>query len=576
MASLLYRALNAKAREVRRLALAVSRKDGIDRIEGTLTTHSLDEQPSFDALSYAWGTDPAAGQVHINGIGMPVTRNLHEALLTLCSSARGQPDQMWIDALCIDQRNTKERSQQVSLMHQIYTGARCVHISLGPSWHTATTFLSFLAKLSDERRAASDLESLDQDSRRTMVTDGLEIVMSSPWWSRLWVVQEGVLSDSAIAHLGEFNLPFRILVGGLILAFTRLLSLGYDSLSNTSRRIYGHMYKFMSMERRTHEYLYHTHRSSTSVEHDRVYGVLGLLPRDVQVKPDYDASLEDVYENFAVTIMRNERSLDLLTLSGLHWLKGADLPSWVPNLKVPMQPFRSSTGNRIDTNNPLATAEEIILGLCARSTILQHDAQASALHVRACILDTVACTEQIETSVEEWQRLYMACGAGPDVPQEYLVGVLGKQWWIEYGQTLAQQALGDRLSAQEMRHEPERQMAALYSMQPGEHPDKFMALRDVLFANYCRHKFSSMVHSWSGHTFGNAEPGDVVAVLAGSAVSFVLRANPERGRNTYRLVGWADYEASRECIFLYKDCLLTRYRCAKPRSDTASGDDHER
>ncbi|EME44925.1 hypothetical protein DOTSEDRAFT_70842 [Dothistroma septosporum NZE10] len=544
MAALLYNHLNAEARQIRLLTLTASPNGNGDRIEGTLATHSLDQGPSFDALSYAWGTDTVSDKVSVNGVGITVTRNLYEALCSLRISAQGRASRIWIDAICINQRDTKERNRQVSLMHQIYTSSNYVHIWLGRSWSTTSSFLSFLATLSNDEQATAELDSLHQNSRRTLVTDGVETVMGSPWWSRLWVVQEGVLPNSAIAHLGECHIPFRALVAGLVLVFTKMLSLGYDALSNTSRRIYGHMYKFMAMERRTHEYLYQTHRSSTSVEHDRVYGVLGLLPQDVQVEPDYDASLEDVYEDFAVTIMRRERSLDFLTLSGLHWLKGEDLPSWVPNLKVPMRPFRSSAGNQIDTNNPLATAEEIILSLCARSTILKHDDQASALQVRACVVDTVSCSEQIETSVEEWQRLYVACGAGPDVPQEHLVGALGKQWWHEYGQTLAQEALGDRPTAQEMRHEPERQMAALYSMQPGEHPDKFMALRDVLFGNYGRHQFSSMVHSWSGHTFGNAEPGDVVAVLAGSAVSFVLRASPERGRNTYRLVGWADYEAS--------------------------------
>ena len=159
-----------------------------------------------------------------------------------------------------------------------------------------------------------------------------------------------------------------------------------------------------------------------------------MLPRDVQVTPDYDASLEDVYDDFAVPIVRRERSLNFLALSGLHWLKGEDLPSWVPNLKVPkqtLQTFRSSAGNQIGTKDPFATAEEVLLSLCARSIIFKHDDQAIALQVRACIVDTVVFSEQIETSVEECQRLYLARGANLDVPQDHLVGVLGKQWWRE-------------------------------------------------------------------------------------------------------------------------------------------------
>lgn len=52
MSSLVYRPLNAEARELRLLALASSTNDSVDQIEGTLTTRSLDERPGFDALSH--------------------------------------------------------------------------------------------------------------------------------------------------------------------------------------------------------------------------------------------------------------------------------------------------------------------------------------------------------------------------------------------------------------------------------------------------------------------------------------------------------------------------------------------
>ncbi|KAF6823279.1 heterokaryon incompatibility protein [Colletotrichum plurivorum] len=76
----------------------------------------------FSALSYVWGQlDPDAEQhVWVNGHAIPVTPNLFLALRLLCAHAREKALVMWIDALCIDQSSSEERSQQVGMMGDIY------------------------------------------------------------------------------------------------------------------------------------------------------------------------------------------------------------------------------------------------------------------------------------------------------------------------------------------------------------------------------------------------------------------------------------------------------------------------
>ncbi|KKP05658.1 hypothetical protein THAR02_02212 [Trichoderma harzianum] len=39
----------------------------------------------------------------------------------------------WIDSLCIDQENTRERSEQVAMMKEIYEHAAIVDVWLGPT-----------------------------------------------------------------------------------------------------------------------------------------------------------------------------------------------------------------------------------------------------------------------------------------------------------------------------------------------------------------------------------------------------------------------------------------------------------
>lgn len=43
----------------------------------------------------------------------------------------GRPRELWVDAVCINQADLKERSPQVLLMSTIYSSARCVNIWLG-------------------------------------------------------------------------------------------------------------------------------------------------------------------------------------------------------------------------------------------------------------------------------------------------------------------------------------------------------------------------------------------------------------------------------------------------------------
>lgn len=81
-----------------------------------LSEIDIDTSPSFEALSYVWGSPDPAGEVTIlrkssNGAKetsrLPVTPNCLSALQALrcCFRAR----KLWIDAICIDQDSAEEK-----------------------------------------------------------------------------------------------------------------------------------------------------------------------------------------------------------------------------------------------------------------------------------------------------------------------------------------------------------------------------------------------------------------------------------------------------------------------------------
>jgi hypothetical protein len=112
-----------------------------------LSAVPLDKAPPYVALSYTWGDPKDTLAIHVNNNVMHVTRNLHSALLHLrldCSRT------LWVDAVCIDQQNNVEKSDQVQLMREIYHRAIHVTVWLGPSDDTSDGVMDYLNMLGEE------------------------------------------------------------------------------------------------------------------------------------------------------------------------------------------------------------------------------------------------------------------------------------------------------------------------------------------------------------------------------------------------------------------------------------------
>jgi hypothetical protein len=78
-------------------------------ISGSLHETSLQNSAAYDALSYEWGA--------------PEPKLRHRARKRI----------LWIDAICIDQEDEKDKSHQVAMMADIYSKADRVIVWLGES-----------------------------------------------------------------------------------------------------------------------------------------------------------------------------------------------------------------------------------------------------------------------------------------------------------------------------------------------------------------------------------------------------------------------------------------------------------
>jgi len=158
-------------------------------IQGRLSVALLDDQPEYEALSYAWGNANDTVAIDIDGCLLPVTKNLYSALKHL--QLQEQERTLWVDALCINQADLGERMHQVSLMASIYGQASQVIVWLGDGWDGSELAFKFLGVLGgDDKLHLDPLKSphVKMTWSHPNISDFYEQVVNFfevPWWSRV-------------------------------------------------------------------------------------------------------------------------------------------------------------------------------------------------------------------------------------------------------------------------------------------------------------------------------------------------------------------------------------------------------
>jgi hypothetical protein len=151
----------------------------------------------FDALSYTWGGSDDAQVITCNGVRLPITKNLSEALLAL-RHTETSIQYIWVDAICINQSDDQEKSQQVRNMLMIYQKAAKVIAWLGPAHKDLSNLSDASALLVTEpcRESAFDVQS---------VMTGLSYLYTRPWFQRIWIQQEIFAARRLVFRCGALS-----------------------------------------------------------------------------------------------------------------------------------------------------------------------------------------------------------------------------------------------------------------------------------------------------------------------------------------------------------------------------------
>lgn len=151
-----------------------------------LEHYDLDDAPDYSALSYTWGEESPTRQIMVNRRPFTIRLNLYHFLQVF--QAKHQNEWLWVDQICINQSNNRERNAQVQLMAEIYRTAFEVKIWLGADDYPDERIFR------ERIRGTSASHLLKQDA----LTD----LFSKPYWGRLWVLQEMLLARRRKIYYG--------------------------------------------------------------------------------------------------------------------------------------------------------------------------------------------------------------------------------------------------------------------------------------------------------------------------------------------------------------------------------------
>ncbi|KAN0112520.1 HET domain containing protein [Hyaloscypha variabilis] len=308
-----------------------------DAIRCRLFTARVRDNPKYEALSYTWGTPDDKQSVSCKGgagdqVGhLLVTHNCAAALrrLRLIDSLRT----VWIDSICIDQTEVTERNHQLGLMAQIYTQAERVVIHLGESGDDSDSAIDWLRQIDDPDFNYEPPRTYRHEERIIRPeTEMLEALFSRPWFNRIWVLQEAILSKTAVVYCGEktiswdaikhfkqFNVSARWL-DNLPYIIARSQIIPKDTIAVE--------YEVLK------ELLQARHCESTDPR-DKIYALLPLLSHagiNPDIIPNYSHSPSQVYTDVAMYLMKSIGLELLCVVNGRSQLPG--LASWVPDWSI--------------------------------------------------------------------------------------------------------------------------------------------------------------------------------------------------------------------------------------------------
>ncbi|RDW74904.1 hypothetical protein BP6252_06046 [Coleophoma cylindrospora] len=325
---------------------------------------------SYEAISYAWGSQISEAQILLNGQPFGITPTLELALRRL--RYLRLPRKVWIDAICIDQENPEEKVGQIRQMKNIFADAERVIVWLGESSADSDLGLAFAKELSILGIAEGGLVAADfsygvpSAAKKLLSTSyipswiALHRLLSRSWWLRAWVVQEVVVAKNVMFLCGGTCISWDALSQAIIInrrAFHDFVLLKNESKHNIhsaehfissnihcqaaldivdNREKGGEPSKNRNLgDDGSLQWIYGNRLRLCEFPHDQIYSILGLASKIFQdsIVINYSQPIDYLYRSVVKASVDESKSLNILAHSQ-HSVWHPNLPSWMPDWQL--------------------------------------------------------------------------------------------------------------------------------------------------------------------------------------------------------------------------------------------------
>ncbi|KAI1092962.1 heterokaryon incompatibility protein-domain-containing protein [Rostrohypoxylon terebratum] len=313
----------------------------------------------YEALSYTWGAPVFSLPIQINGIEFFITENLDSALryLRLTDSKR----YLWVDALCINQFDNREKSVQVGRMFSIYQKARRV-VAWNSGWSAekSSVLSTVLANISNNQKHSEDCFA-----RFKRLYQFLVKACEPPLFKRTWVRQEAFAARDMVMQFSGLQITWKdyerirdfiASIRGvesessvvdfadaiyLKSPFNAIMTLVHEDYQK-DRKMRGENYPaLVNGPVSLLDALIFSSSFGVTDPRDLVYGILGFTTVPISqtgmdisqptLKVDYGRSVSEVYQDVVKYEIARTESLDILDFAAASHPTPSNIPLWTPD-----------------------------------------------------------------------------------------------------------------------------------------------------------------------------------------------------------------------------------------------------
>nr|RBQ89273.1 hypothetical protein FVER53263_03656 [Fusarium verticillioides] len=397
----------SESNEIRLIKLHPGSVDDPLRAEILHATLNSDIVGKYEAVSYAWEDGHATNKLETPRGIILITPSLSHALHRF--RLKEESRMLWADAVCINQSDNAEKASQVALMSDIYASSTCTLVYLGRGADGSEKVGDLLHRFA---RASSSLyrlygrQGMEMLRHVGLISPPMRMIFeryqlpglgdpawkalaklwARPWFRRVWVIQEFVLSPDVRMFCGEWEASWSVFYVATIDAYMtssfsvvpdipnafndaathmgrdamhmmcvyrrsalletlpasnadtmRMLTINLDTMVFEEQEEFN-LAREMDPKLRLRvevpllDLLALCDRSKATRARDHLFAILGLSDAtdDELFRADYNCPFDDIVRRFGKAFVRRRQCMDLLYQARLN-IQSSRFPSWIPD-----------------------------------------------------------------------------------------------------------------------------------------------------------------------------------------------------------------------------------------------------